>query len=265
MSVHVFNNYFDGVAKYCVGMTNGGSAFVEGNYFRNCSKPMLISMQGTDTKNGKDEKDTPTFSGEDGGIIKAYNNVFTGSKTLVYYDATKAPVHFDAYLAATRNEQVPATVTAKKGGTTYDNFDTDAAVMPAITPDAPDDVPAIVKSEFGAGRMYHSDIDFSLEGAGDTSSDINNALVQLIANYTSSLDSIFGEAKPTTAVETLREDKDIIFDGVAILNPLGKRVRVYTVSGACLGTTCAKHIALDYLPKGIYIAVTNDGSIKFGK
>lgn len=264
MSVHVYNNYFDGNAKYCVGMTRGGSAFVENNYFRNCPKPMLISMQGTDTKNGKDEKDTPTFSKEDGGIIKAYNNVFTGSKTLVYYSATKDTVHFDAYLAQTRDEQVPATVKAKQGGTTYDNFDTDTTLMPAITPDAPADVPTIVKSEFGAGRMYHSDIDFSLANADDSSSEINNELVALIANYQSSLVAIQGEDDyAPQAIVCTREDADLRFDGQALHNPLGKVLRIYTLSGACLGTTTNTYIPTDALPRGRYIAVSPDGAIKW--
>ena len=264
MSVHVYNNYFDGNAKYCVGVTTGSSAFVENNYFRNCPHPMLISMQGTDTKNGKDEKDAPTFSKENGGIIKAYNNVFTGSKTLVYYSATKDTVHFDAYLASARDEQVPATVTAKQGGSTYDNFDTDPTLMPAITPDAPEDVPTIVRSEFGAGRMYHSDIDFSLAGADDSSSDINNQLVALIAGYTSSLVAIQGDDDVIPhGIEITGVDDDIRFDGQALYNPLGKVLRIYTMSGACLGATTDTYIPTDALPRGRYIAVSPDGAIRW--
>lgn len=33
MSVHVWNNYFDNIAKYAVGATSGASVFVENNYF----------------------------------------------------------------------------------------------------------------------------------------------------------------------------------------------------------------------------------------
>ena len=266
MSVHVYNNYFDGNAKYCVGVTTGASAFVENNYFRNCPRPMLISMQGTDTKNGKDEKDAPTFSKENGGIIKAFNNVFTGSKTLVYYSANKDTVHFDAYLAATRNEHVPATVKAKQGGSTYDNFDTDAALMPAITPDAPEDVPAIVMGDFGAGRMYHGDINFSLAGASDSSSDINNDLVTLIANYQSSLVAIQGadDYNPQGVVDT-RIDADIRFDGQTIHNPNGKLIRVYAINGACIGSSSREVIAVDHLPVGSYVAVSKDGVIRFAR
>ena len=68
MTVHIWNNYYDGVAKYGVGATTGSSAFVEANYFRNCNKPMLISMQGSDINNSEHKG---TFSSEDGGIIKS--------------------------------------------------------------------------------------------------------------------------------------------------------------------------------------------------
>ena len=73
MTVHVYNNYFDGISKYGVGATTGSNVFVESNYFRNTNKPMMISLQGTDIVNG--EKNA-TFSGETGGMIKAYGNVY---------------------------------------------------------------------------------------------------------------------------------------------------------------------------------------------
>ena len=264
MSVHVYNNYYDGNAKYGVGVTYGASAFVENNYFRNCPRPMLISMQGTDTKNGTDEKNAPTFSKEDGGIIKAYNNKFSGSKTLVYYSETNN-VHFDAYLAQSRDEQVPATVTAKKGGSSYNNFDTDPSVMPAITPDDPADVPSIVQGEYGAGRMEHGDVEFAFSGSDDSSSAINQALATLITTYQSSLVSIQGESSPGTAVITARTEQDLVFDGRALINPQGKRVRIYAMTGACLGTTFGTRVALDNLPSGAYVAVTNDGALRFVK
>lgn len=75
MSVHVYNNYFDGNSKYGVGVTSGGNAFVEGNFFRNAHDPMLISKQGTDARG------SGTFSGEEGGGIKSYNNKFEQNNT----------------------------------------------------------------------------------------------------------------------------------------------------------------------------------------
>ena len=67
-AVHVYNNYYDGNSKYGVGVTSGSSAFVEGNFFRDANAPMMSSMQGTDAQG------SGTFSGEDGGVIKAWNN-----------------------------------------------------------------------------------------------------------------------------------------------------------------------------------------------
>ena len=217
MSVHIYNNYYDGVSKYGVGVTSGSSAFVENNYFRNCPKPMLISLQGTDTHNGAAEADG-TFSSEEGGIIKAYNNTFSGSKTLVYYNASTAPVHFDAYQAQTRSEQVPASVTTKSGNHTYDNFDTNAQIMYSVTPDAPADVPTIVQGSLGAGRMQHGDVNYSFTAADDSSYDLNAGLVALIASYSSSLDSIFGEAMfhpeaPDTTQQGGAGDYECFFEG----------------------------------------------------
>ena len=70
MTVHVYNNYFDGNSKYGVGVTKGASCFVEQNFFRNAHNPMMSSMQGTDARGDG------TFSSEDGGVIKSYKNVF---------------------------------------------------------------------------------------------------------------------------------------------------------------------------------------------
>ena len=192
MSVHMWNNYYDGIAKYGVGACNGSSVFVEANYFRHCPKPMMISMQGTDTKNGTDESDAPTFSKEDGGIIKSFGNAYSGSVTLAKYSATNT-IHFDCYEAATRNEQVPANVVAKKGGGKYDNFDTNSSLMYTYTPDAAADVPAIVTNRtWGAGRMQGGDFVFTFTDADDASYEVNSALRSAIDNYQSSMVGIIG-------------------------------------------------------------------------
>ena len=273
MSVHVFNNYFDGVAKYCVGATTGASVFVENNYFLNCSHPMLISMQGTDTKNGTDESDAPTFSKENGGIIKAFNNVYAGTRTIEmsYYDATKNPVHFDAYLAQTRDEQVPSTVTAKFGGSKYDNFDTNSSVMPDITPDDPNDIPEIVTGTHGAGRMFHGDLNFSLANFAPADYAISSELSNLIVSYQSSLQGIFGtewnnlpDPAPETALAMVT-DNSLSFSGNCLYNPKGKLIRIYAINGACAGSTSRETVAVDHLPAGTYIAVTKDGALRFNK
>ena len=189
MSVHIWNNYYDGVAKYGVGATTGASAFVETNYFRNCNKPMLISMQGSDI--GSDGKGT--FSSEDGGIIKSYKNIFTEkSKNFKYVTYQTNNVEFDAYEATTRDETVPGTVTAKKGGTTYDNFDTDASLMYAYTPHSAVDVPANVTGSYGAGRLNHGDFSWDFTGK-DSDYNVDTALKSALQNYKSSLVGIFGD------------------------------------------------------------------------
>ncbi len=271
MSVHVFNNYFDGIAKYCAGATTASSVFVECNYFKNAHNPMLISMQGTDTKNGTDEKNAPTFSKEAGGIIKAYNNVMVGSTTTPAYYSASNTVHFDAYLAQTRDEIVPDNVTAKLGGAKYNNFDTNSSVMPDITPDDPNDIPEIVTGTHGAGRMFHSDIDFSLANFTPSDYEISTELSNLIVSYQSSLQGIFGTAwnnLPDPAPETalaMVTDNSLSFSANCLHNPKGKLIRIYAINGACAGSTSRETVAVDHLPAGTYIAVTKDGALRFNK
>lgn len=188
MSVHIWNNYFDGVAKYGVGTTTGASAFVEANYYRNCNKPMLISMQGSDI--GSDGKGT--FSSEDGGIIKSYGNIFAErSKNFKYVTYQTNNVEFDAYEATTREETVPSDVKAKKGGAVYDNFDTNDALMYAYAPQSAVNVPANVTGAYGAGRLNHGDFSWDFTGK-DSDYNVDTDLKTALQNYKSSLKGIFG-------------------------------------------------------------------------
>ncbi len=122
-TVHIYNNYFDGNAKYGVGVTMGASAFVEQNIFRNPHDPMMSSGQGTDaTGDG-------TFSGETGGIIKAFNNMFfqLGYNNVKFQYVTNLDTDgndIDAYVVTSRTDTVPSSVTAVSGGSAYNNFDT---------------------------------------------------------------------------------------------------------------------------------------------
>ena len=177
MSVHIFNNYFDGNSKYGVGVTMGSSAFVECNYYRACSKPMMSSMQGTDAQG------EGTFSGENGGIIKAYNNHFATPVSYITYQQNATS--FDAYEVSNRTAQVPSDVVTVAGGTTYDNFDTQYANMYSVTPDDPMLVPDMVKGTYGAGRMQHGDIEYTFSEADDSSYAVNTTLKNLVVNYTS--------------------------------------------------------------------------------
>ena len=188
MSVHVYNNFFDGNAKYGVGAAYQSNAFVERNYFRNCKYPMLISQQGSDVAtNAKG-----TFSGEDGGMVKAFGNKIIGATRYVTYQQNGT--QFDAYEAATRDEQVPASVKAVKGGRTYDNFDTNSSLFYTYTPDEADAVPGIVTGWLGAGRMGHGDLQWTFNNAfEDKNAEVIDALKNALENYKSTLVGIFGE------------------------------------------------------------------------
>ena len=191
MSVHVYNNYYDGCSKYGVGVTTGASCFAENNYFRHTHDPLLSSKQGTDAKGDA------TFSGENGGIIKSFGNIYAETAGSYYLPITYQAnaTSFDCYEASSRNEQVPATVKTLAGGTTYDNFDTNTSLMYTYTPDAATDVPAKVMGFYGAGRMNHGDCQYVFNNAtDDTDYNVNAGLSSLINNYKSTLVGLFGDA-----------------------------------------------------------------------
>ena len=195
--LHVFNNYFDGNAKYGVGATTGSCIFVEKNYYRNCKYPMLISKQGSDIHNGVGSSaDTKgTFSSEDGGIIKAYDNYMTGQKSFEPYvagDATYSK-HFDAYVVQNRTDQVPAEVVTLQGGTGYNNFDTEDNFY-TYTPDAKENVPVVVTGHYGAGRCEHGDFQYTFNNATEDSNyDVILDLSNKLEAYTSSLVKVYGD------------------------------------------------------------------------
>ena len=191
MSVHVYNNYYDGNSKYGVGAAKDSEAFVEANYFRNCNYPMLSSMQGSDVLAGG------IFSGENGGVIKAYNNYMEGQKSVIYANSdagttTASATDFDAYLATSRSETVPSTYKAKQGGKTYSNFDTkvDLGVDTADI-DAPADVPSIVTKY--AGRIMGGDFKWTFDNSvDDTSYSLNKPLKDKLNAYKTTLVSVGG-------------------------------------------------------------------------
>ena len=190
-SVHIYNNYFDGNSKYGVGVTLGASAFVESNYFRNCKYPMLISEQGSDvisdwTSLTRDE-DLGTFSSENGGIIKAYNNTIIGATSYVTYQTNST--EFDAYEVSSASTQVPGSVVSYQGASTYNNFDTDSSIMYSYTADDPET--AMVKVQKYAGRVDGGDFDWEFDDSvDDTSSAVNEELKAAISSYTTNLVSV---------------------------------------------------------------------------
>lgn len=195
MSVHMYNNYYDGISKYGVGACTGSSVFMDRNFFRNCHKPMMISLQGADTEYGTDFKNAPTFSGEDGGMIKSYGNQFVGSVKYKPYSETNK-VEFDCYEVSDPATAVPSSVKTKEGATGYNNFDTNAEKMySSYLVDNADNVPAVVTDRtWGAGRMQGGDFTFVFTDADDASYTVNPALRSAIDSYKSSFVKIIGKA-----------------------------------------------------------------------
>ena len=181
-SAHVYNNYYDGNSKYGVGACLGSSVLVEGNYFRNCKKPMMISMQGSDTSG--------TFSKEDGGMIKAYNNYMIGQDSYIPY--SKDNESFDAYEVSSIDEKVPDSVTSLQGENTYNNFDT-SSIMYTYEADSPEQ--AKEKVERYAGRLNGGDFKWEFNDSEDDESDaLNKELKDALENYETKLLSVGGNS-----------------------------------------------------------------------
>ncbi len=190
MSVHVYNNYFDGVSKYGVGATTASNVFVESNYYRNTNRPMMIAKQGTDIAGG-----TTTFSGEDGGMIKSFGNHYAEkSSNFRLVTQKESATGFDCYEATTRDEQVPASYVTLAGGTTYNNFDTDPSKIYSYSVDEAINVPTVVTGQYGAGRMQHGDFVWTFNNSVDDASyALNDALKSAITNYRSSFVGFFND------------------------------------------------------------------------
>ena len=181
-SAHVYNNYYDGNSKYGVGACLGSSVLVEGNYFRNCKKPMMISMQGSDTSG--------TFSKEDGGMIKAYNNYMIGQESYIpYLQDNKS---FDAFEVSSIDDKVPSSVTSLQGGKTYNNFDT-SSIMYEYKADSPEE--AKNKVEKYAGRLNGGDFKWTFDDSKDDESDkLSAELKNALESYESNLLSVGGDS-----------------------------------------------------------------------
>ncbi len=172
-TVHVYNNYFDGNSKYGVGATEGCSIFVENNYFDNCKNPMLTSRQGTDAKgNG-------TFSGENGGVIKAFGNVIVGGNASITY--SQNATSFDYFDASSRDQVVPSTVVALQGGSSYNNFDTDTSIMYSYNVQSADDAKSNVIA--WAGRLQGGDFKYTFAEDSHTSYDVHSDLKTALLQY----------------------------------------------------------------------------------
>ena len=192
MSVHMYNNYYQHNDVYGIGATSGSSVFMESNYFDATKRPIMSSLQGTDAKGDG------TFSGEKGGLIKAYGNVFANKPdNFSYITYAENNTSFDAYEVSAPSEQVPSSVKTLVGGTSYNNFDTNSSLMYAYAADKAADVPSIVEGFYGAGRLNHGDIDFVIPDETVVTNGHQQpwpALASILDAYTSGVVKVFGES-----------------------------------------------------------------------
>ena len=195
MSVHMYNNYYQHNDVYGIGATSGSSVFMESNYFDATKRPIMSSQQGTDAKGDG------TFSGENGGLIKAYDNVFANKpENFSYIPYSENNTSFDAYEVSVPSEQVPSSVKTLVGGTSYNNFDTNSSLMYAYAADKAEDVPSIVEGFYGAGRLNHGDIDFVIPDETVVTNGHQQpwpALASILDAYTSGVVKVFGESNAT--------------------------------------------------------------------
>ena len=195
MSVHMYNNYYQHNDVYGIGATKGSSVFMESNYFDAVKRPIMSSKQGTDAMGDG------TFSGENGGLIKAYGNVFANKPdNFSYITYANNNTSFDAYEVSAPSEQVPSSVKTLVGGTSYNNFDTNSSLMYAYAADKAEDVPAIVEGFYGAGRLNHGDIDFVIPDETVVTNGHQQpwpALASILDAYTSGVVKVFGESNAT--------------------------------------------------------------------
>lgn len=192
MSVHMYNNYYQHNDVYGIGATSGSSIFMESNYFDAVKRPIMSSLQGTDAMGDG------TFSGEKGGLIKAYGNVFANKpENFSYITYAENNTSFDAYEVSNPSEQVPTSVKTLVGGTSYNNFDTNSSVMYTYVADKAEDVPSIVEGFYGAGRLNHGDIDFVIPDETVVTNGHQQpwpALANILDAYTSGVVKVFGES-----------------------------------------------------------------------
>ena len=192
MSVHMYNNYYQHNDVYGIGATSGSSIFMESNYFDAVKRPIMSSLQGTDAMGDG------TFSGEKGGLIKAYGNVFANKpENFSYITYAENNTSFDAYEVSNPSEQVPTSVKTLVGGTSYNNFDTNSSLMYTYAADKAEDVPSIVEGFYGAGRLNHGDIDFVIPDETVVTNGHQQplpALASILDSYTSGVVKVFGES-----------------------------------------------------------------------
>lgn len=221
-SAHVYNNYYDGNAKYGIGSTLGSSVFAEANYFRNCKYPMLTSMQGNDVYAGsvkRDPANNATFSKEAGGSIKAYNNYIEGG-TFVAYGASKSllngvettidvidsKVDFDAYVVANRTDEMPSSVKSYVGGNAYNNFDLKLPYSYDV--DVPEDARVNVMTY--AGRVQGGDFKWTFDNSVDDGKyAVDEKLKAALVAYKGTVKGVQGTVDIVVTPQSSEEDEPL--------------------------------------------------------
>ncbi len=179
-TVHVYNNYFKNISKYCIGNAKQANIFSENNYFDNVKYPYITGSQGHDIK----DDGSSTLSKEKGGVTKVYGDVYNGANTKTSYQDNSS--NFDYYLASSRDEVVPSTVLAKSGEA-YSNFDTASDFYTYNVQSAEDAKNSVLAY---CGRVEKGDIqyEFTTYDFNDDRSHTREAgLDDILNNYTSKM------------------------------------------------------------------------------
>ena len=267
-NAHVYNNYYDGVGTYGIGTSCFSSAFVENNFFRGTYRPMLIPGQGTDVWEGGTDFTGSSFTSQDGGMTKAYNNSMNGGNAqndLKYLNQITTPVagQIDAYEVTDPDSLVPNSVAALLGGYTYNNFDTDVT-MYEYSAELPDDAKNTVMNL--AGRMNGGDLKFSFnntieDGNKSVITDLNN----LLLNYT----TYYGSYEGNTSINNIptydENSKLVLYPNPVASNLFIKSdmiindVEIYNTSGVLVNQIKGhiKNLNVENLTEGIYLVKVN--------
>ncbi len=249
-NVHVYNNYYDGVSKYGIGTTSGSgtsraSVFIEANYFRNTKYPIMNSKQASDS-NGSGGSNT--FSGDNPGFNKVWNNVMVGSKNFV--SQLDDPDSFDGYVVSSRDEKVPDSVSA--GGSKYNNFDTSMDLGVATVQEPKD---AVITVTNYAGRVNGGDIQYDFD---DTIEDTNYAVIEelnsILNSYQTTLVSVGGTVTNAVAAEHTHRPGTWLITKAPGCDPATQKVVNGEETQYCLD--CGEALATRSLPG----AHSNDGS-----
>ncbi|MBN2174865.1 MAG: T9SS type A sorting domain-containing protein, partial [Bacteroidales bacterium] len=261
-NAHVYNNYYDGVGTYGIGTSRFSSAFIENNYFRGTYRPMLIPGQGTDVWEGGTDFSGSSFTSQDGGMAKAYNNSMNGGTAqndLSYFNQNTTPVagQIDAFEVTDPATSVPNTVAALLGGYTYNNFDTDVA-MYNYSAETPDVAKATVLNL--AGRLNGGDFKYTFNNSiEDDNKSIITELNQALIKYETYNGAYQGGTNGiinTTVTNLISLYPNPVEEILNILSDIPVcEVKIYSYNGKLVSHLSGKiqTINMESLNTGIYI------------